>query len=150
MTEFYTNMFNVRQDLTLEQLSKYNGRDGNPAYIAVNGVIYDVTDIDYCLDHIDNNSTVIIIDAASSEKTPGTVTQFTMNDNITCTNIILSAHNHSIIEAAKTTITSNNIIIIGIEPMTIDYQLGLSDTLSKAFEQIVEDVKTCLTKVALN
>jgi predicted heme/steroid binding protein len=32
-----------RQDLTLEQLSKYDGKNGNPAYVAVNGVIYDVT-----------------------------------------------------------------------------------------------------------
>lgn len=29
--------------LTLEELAAYNGKDGNPAYIAVDGVIYDVT-----------------------------------------------------------------------------------------------------------
>lgn len=29
--------------LTLEALSEFDGRNGNPAYIAVNGVIYDVT-----------------------------------------------------------------------------------------------------------
>lgn len=28
---------------TLEELARYNGRDGNPAYVAVNGVVYDVT-----------------------------------------------------------------------------------------------------------
>lgn len=31
-------------DLTINQLSKYDGKSGNPAYVAVNGVIYDVTD----------------------------------------------------------------------------------------------------------
>lgn len=31
--------------LTVEQLVMYNGEDGNPAYIAVNGVIYNVTDV---------------------------------------------------------------------------------------------------------
>lgn len=31
-------------ELTLDQLSEYDGQDGNPAYIAVDGVIYDVTD----------------------------------------------------------------------------------------------------------
>jgi predicted heme/steroid binding protein len=29
--------------LTLEQLKQFNGKDGNPAYIAVDGVLYDVT-----------------------------------------------------------------------------------------------------------
>lgn len=31
-------------ELTLEQLSMYDGKDGNKAYIAVDGDIYDVTD----------------------------------------------------------------------------------------------------------
>jgi predicted heme/steroid binding protein len=30
--------------LTLAQLAEYDGQDGMPAYIAVSGVIYDVTD----------------------------------------------------------------------------------------------------------
>src|SRR5699024_4529838 len=31
------------KELTLKELSKYDGKNGNPAYIAVNGIIYDVT-----------------------------------------------------------------------------------------------------------
>ena len=31
--------------LTIDELSKYDGTDGNPAYIAVDGVIYDVTNV---------------------------------------------------------------------------------------------------------
>lgn len=31
------------QELTLEQLSVFNGKDGQPAYVAVDGILYDVT-----------------------------------------------------------------------------------------------------------
>lgn len=34
-----------QSNLTLEKLSKYNGKDGNPSYVAVNGTIYDVSNI---------------------------------------------------------------------------------------------------------
>lgn len=33
----------VAGDMTLEELAKYNGQNGVPAYVAVSGVIYDVT-----------------------------------------------------------------------------------------------------------
>lgn len=34
---------NATRVFTLEELAQYNGKNGNPAYIAINGVIYDVT-----------------------------------------------------------------------------------------------------------
>lgn len=32
------------KDMTLAELAEFNGRDGKPAYVAYNGVIYDVTE----------------------------------------------------------------------------------------------------------
>lgn len=31
-------------ELTLQELAQYNGKEGNRAYVAVDGIIYDVTD----------------------------------------------------------------------------------------------------------
>lgn len=33
--------------LTIEELAEYDGKDGSPAYIAVDGVIYDVSNSDF-------------------------------------------------------------------------------------------------------
>lgn len=35
----------VMSEFTLEELATYNGKDGTKAYIAVDGVVYDVTDV---------------------------------------------------------------------------------------------------------
>ncbi|MDK9710543.1 cytochrome b5 domain-containing protein [Acidaminobacter sp.] len=34
-------------EMTADELSAFNGKDGQPAYIAVDGVIYDVTEVSF-------------------------------------------------------------------------------------------------------
>lgn len=39
------NSYRQTKEFTLSELSKYNGTMGNPAYVAVNGIVYDVSNI---------------------------------------------------------------------------------------------------------
>lgn len=35
----------INKSFTLEELAKYNGQNGKPAYVAVDGIVFDVSDI---------------------------------------------------------------------------------------------------------
>ena len=43
-----------QKKFTLEELAKYNGKNGNPAYVAYQGKVYDVSDSSFWLsgDHL--------------------------------------------------------------------------------------------------
>lgn len=45
-TEQTTEDTATEETFTVEELSEYDGQDGNPAYVAIDGVVYDVTDND--------------------------------------------------------------------------------------------------------
>jgi predicted heme/steroid binding protein len=45
-TEQTTEDTATQETFTVDELSEYDGQDGNDAYVAVDGVVYDVTDND--------------------------------------------------------------------------------------------------------
>ncbi|MGL5354719.1 MAG: cytochrome b5 domain-containing protein [Clostridium sp.] len=45
VSEYLESLKRVSQEFSLEELAKYNGKDGMPAYVAVNGTVYDVTKV---------------------------------------------------------------------------------------------------------
>ncbi|MGH4051115.1 MAG: ferritin family protein [Clostridium sp.] len=44
-TDNFEDIGERQQTFTLEELSKYNGKGGNAAYVAVNGIVYDVSSV---------------------------------------------------------------------------------------------------------
>ncbi len=48
------NILSEERKFTLDELAKYDGRNGNPAYVAYKGKVYDVTDSSFWLggDHL--------------------------------------------------------------------------------------------------
>lgn len=58
-------------ELTLDELAQYNGKDGNPAYVAVDGVIYDVSNVPAWAGGIHNgNMAGQDVTAVMKEKSP--------------------------------------------------------------------------------
>ena len=43
--ESATAVASTQTEFTLEELAAYDGQNGSPAYIAIDGVVYDVTDV---------------------------------------------------------------------------------------------------------
>ncbi|MGL5087329.1 MAG: cytochrome b5 domain-containing protein [Clostridium sp.] len=43
--EYLKSTKRLTQEFSLEELAKYNGKDGMSAYVAVNGIVYDVTKV---------------------------------------------------------------------------------------------------------
>lgn len=105
------------------------------------------TDLDYCLNRIYGESNIVIIDAVMFEKEPGTVSLFKIDHMDMRSSKMFSAHNYSLIEAAIKQLHNCTLAIIGIEPQCIDFQFGLSDTLSKAFPHILKKVKRILSQL---
>lgn len=36
----------TEKQFTLDELKQYNGQNGNPAYVAIDGIVYDMTDVE--------------------------------------------------------------------------------------------------------
>jgi len=99
---------------------------------------------------IKNVEKLIIIDALKSAKVPGTIYRLRLDDlESRIGSSALSLHQLSVVEALsiakKKGDLPKDIVIIGVEPERIDYELGLSPSLEKKLPDIVDIVLRELT-----
>lgn len=97
------------------------------------------TDANYCLEEINKDDFVIIIDAMCSGTVPGTITTMKIQE-VTDRRVSCSQHEISLIQLIKMYNKSLEGFIIGIEISSIDLRESLSHELNKCFNRICCDV----------
>lgn len=98
------------------------------------------TDTDYCLGELEDAGNVILIDAASQEKEPCSVTVFPIADIIKERSSSFYPHNFDLIHAMKMQPFEREGILIAIEACSIAYRFGLSPGMQEQFPGIVDHV----------
>ena len=98
------------------------------------------TDVEYCLDNIEDEDDLIILDAAFEEDAPGTINLYSLVKllfNIT----IITQHQPSLLEAIRVYKMGVKGILITIEVAEISFGLGISERMKGMLPQIVEEIR---------
>ncbi|RSK25909.1 hydrogenase maturation protease [Bacillus sp. HMF5848] len=102
------------------------------------------SDIDYCLERMEGATKVIIIDAICTNKTPGDVSVFPIENFLEQTFLSISAHDEHLFHMLKLKKDTVKGYVIGIEPAELQFNLGLSEILSERWNVIIGDVKKAI------
>jgi hydrogenase maturation protease len=117
----------------IEELSRQNHDPGVSFLIGE-------SDIDYCLEQIIGAPLVIIIDAAVSGKTPGSLTVYELADLHEHRELDFSPHDFHLFNLLYGQKESIRGYLIGVEPDEIRFHIGLSETIQAQWDRILQDV----------
>ena len=95
------------------------------------------TDLDFCLDAVEDATFLFIIDAITTGKIPGTLSQYKLSD-LPIMELGISAHNLHLFHMLHDSRKEGR--LIGIEAAIIDFHYGLSPELDKNFSRLVQQV----------
>lgn len=103
------------------------------------------TDVDYCLDKIDGEDNIVLIDAVLSGREAGTITLFSADEFLDEGYGPISLHEcHLVKEIQRVYAMTPTVIGIEIDPRHIQYCRGLSPTLNAHSDKIIGQVKALL------
>ena len=98
------------------------------------------TDVEYCLDNIEDGDDLIILDAAFEEDAPGTINLYSI-EKLLFNRSIITQHQPSFLEAIRVYKMGVTGILITIEIAEISFGLGISEKMKSMLPQIVEEVR---------
>ncbi len=99
-------------------------------------VIIGETDYLYCIENINKEDTVIIIDSTYLQREAGSVSVYTLEECDKFIGNIQSQHEENLIKVLRSEQRDIKGYMIGIEIDKVDYSLELSQVLSEKFEDI--------------
>ncbi|WP_210365193.1 hydrogenase maturation protease [Bacillus sp. REN3] len=127
--------------------------DGIGVYLAgelkkekqVKGIQYIIgeTDIDFCLDAIDDADFLVVLDAVQFGGEKGSLHEFEFAE-LTALEPGIAAHHYHLLNA----ISSRKGMLIGIEPFEIGFHYGLSPQLEKVFPFLLLSVRKRIRRLA--
>lgn len=106
------------------------------------------TDYLYCLENINDDEFIIILDSTYFGINPGEITFKKLEE---CDKLIskeITAHETSLLSLVRLEKTNVNGYFIGIEIDSIEYSLELSNILQKRFNSIYDEVYEFIVKIA--
>ncbi|MEG0371468.1 MAG: hydrogenase maturation protease [Clostridium sp.] len=113
-------------------------------------VIVGETDYMYCLDKIDKDDFVVIIDSTYFNIAPGMVTKLDFKECDMYLDDSFSQHEENLIKVLRRDFNYINGCLIGIEIGSIDYSLDLSSELESRFKDICREVTSIIRKIERN
>lgn len=99
------------------------------------------SDIDFCLEHIENASFVLIVDAIYGNKEPGEVSMYPLENILERQALDISPHNIHLFQVLYLQREKVKGYLIGIEPVEIRFHLGMSPEIQQKWPVIVQSVK---------
>lgn len=109
-----------------------------------NRYIIGETDIDYCLNNITEEDYIILVDAMVLGTEPGNISISPFAE-LTYSKDLVYSHDYHLLNLLK--LKAYKGILIGIEPYLIDYNFGLSEPLSKRFNELLVTIEKILTEL---
>lgn len=94
------------------------------------------TDFYYCLDNIDSEDFIILVDSTYLGIEPGTITVLTLNECDKYVDNIITEHGDNLLDILRREHREINGYLIGIEAERIEFSLDLSSVLQDKFQDI--------------